>query len=144
MASRSCEIRSERFGSAPCWIQLQNFCVLIGELLDLFTREEQIYLLDLRNQMVHSYFANRHREHVVVKYAVRGKLQTEKLSDSDYHAIVRSFHETGKSVDAVLAPMIARALDQKLRYWTAIGAMQKERDAIYKVLIEGKTFEIKV
>jgi len=124
--------------------QLQNLCVLMAEVMDLFTREEQIYLVDSRNRWVHSYLANPHGDVVVVKYAAGGKIKTERLANADYHTIVRSFYEDGKNPDAVLAPMVARALDQKLRYWVAIGTLQKKKEAIYAALLEGKIFEIKV
>lgn len=123
--------------------QLQNLCKLTSELLDSFTREEQIFLLDLRNQWVHGYLAKRHRDNVSVKYAQNGKLHTEKLTRAEYTEITRMFFEQG-NLDDTLSAIISRALDQKHRYWTAIGVLQKFEKEMYRILRDGETFNITV
>ncbi len=123
--------------------QLQNFCVIVGEVLDLYSREEQIVLTDLRNQWVHTYFANRHREHIAVKYAVKGRIISERLSQRQYFEATDEVFRRG-GLHQVLAPLVARALDKKLRYWPVLGIMQKDREKLYKALREGKKFEMRI
>jgi hypothetical protein len=124
-------------------LQLQNLCQLTSELLDSFTREEQIFLLDLRNQWTHGYLANRHRERVTVKYTQNGKLRSEQLSNSEYTEVTRVFFEQG-NLDNTLKPIISRALDKKHRYWTAVGVLQKFEKEMYRILRDGETFNITV
>lgn len=123
--------------------QLKNLCELTSELLSSFTREEQIFLLDLRNQWTHGYLANRHREKVTVKYTQNGELRSEHLPHADYAEITRAFFEKG-NLDATLQPIIARALDKKHRYWTAVGFLKKFEKEMYRILRDGETFNINV
>ncbi len=125
--------------------QLQNFCVLIAELLGEFSREEQIFLDDLRNQWVHSYFSKRHREEFPVKFCADGELVHEQITRDEYDAVIRSFYANGESLDEILAPMISRAIDTKRhRYWYAIEAWQKDSEAIYAAFRNGDTIKIDV
>lgn len=125
-------------------IQLSNFCILVGEVLGLYSKNEQLFLVDLRNQWVHTYLTNRHREIVSVKFYEAGKIRQEKMSWEDYHAAIRPFFENGKSLDETLAPLIARALNVNLRYWHAVGAFQKNKMEIYAAMRAGKHIQILV
>ncbi len=126
--------------------QLQNFCVVVGEVLDQFTREEQIFLVDLRNQWVHTYFANRHRDQITVKYAEKGKIITEKLTWRQYFETMDALWEKAKvsGLDNVLTPLVARALDKKLRYWPVMTILQRDRDKLYKALRDGQKIAIRI
>lgn len=124
--------------------QLIKFCALIGEVLDQYSKAEQLFLINLRNQWVHSYFANRHREQVSVKFCEAGKIRQERMTWDDYHSVIRPFFENGKSLDETLTPMIARALNMKLRYWHAIGVFQKTKMEIYLDLKAKKRITIRV
>jgi hypothetical protein len=124
--------------------QLGNFCTLVGELLCSFSPEEQIFLTDTRNQWVHSYFANRHRENVAVKYAENGKIVSKQIPWASYELALRPFHENGLSLDQTLKPLVERALDRKFRYWYAIGEMQQHRDRLYAALRAGERIRIDV
>lgn len=123
--------------------ELQKLCSLAGDLLGLYTREEQLFLINLRNQFVHSYFANRHRDIVNVKYALEGKIVVEHIPRSEYHAIIRLFM-TKDTIDNTLQPLISRALNPALRYWTAMGDLQTRKEDLYNCLHSGKTIEIRV
>jgi|SRR5690554_1581864 len=123
--------------------QLQQLCKLTSELLNVFTRDEQIFLVDLRNQWTHGYLANRHRDRVVVKYAENGAIKSEQIPHSEYIEITRVFFEKGK-LDATLKPIVDRALDKKHRYWTAVGVLKKFEKEMYRILREGETFNITV
>lgn len=122
--------------------QLQNLCALVGEVLNEFSREEQILLTDLRNQLVHGYLTNRHQAQVSVKYVSARKIVKEKIANSSYYEIVNRFYLNGQPFDQTLAPLIARALNKKLRYWDAIAHFQKNREAVYSAILNRKTFEI--
>lgn len=125
--------------------QLQNFCTLIAEFLGEFSREEQIYLVDLRNQWVHSYLINRHQERVKVKYVENGEFRSNRISSEEYYGILRSFHTKGESVDEVLCPITARALElKKHRYWYALEVWQKDHEKIYQSFRDGNTIKIDV
>jgi hypothetical protein len=123
--------------------QLQNLCKLTSELLNLFSREEQIFLLDLRNQWTHGYFSNRHREKVSVKYVSNGLIVTEKLEHADYSELVGRFYQKG-NLDQTITPIISRALMQEHRYWKCVVVLQQTNEDIYRILKNGETFNITV
>lgn len=123
--------------------QLKKFCGVTGELLELFTREEQIFLVDLRNQWVHGYLSARQKEEISVKFYRGGVVVREKISRLGYAGIMEEFYGGG-SIDQTLQPIIARALNVEHRYWQAIGKLQKEWDEIYRCLREDKCFNITV
>lgn len=126
--------------------QLRNFCVIVGEVLDKYTREEQIFLADLRNQWVHTYFANRHRDAISVKYAAKGKVIMERLTGQEYFVAMSALYDQAKAsgLDNVLTPLVARALDQTLRYWSVMAILQRDREKMYKLLREGQRIEIRI
>lgn len=124
--------------------QLSHFCVLVGEVLNQYSKNEQLFLVDLRNQWVHSYLANRHRDHVSVKFCEAGKIRQERMTWDDYHAAIRPFFENGKSLDETLSPLIARALNMNLRYWHVIGIFQETRMEIYAALRARQLIQIGV
>lgn len=123
--------------------QLKKFCRLTSELLELFTREEQIFLVDLRNQWVHGYLSSRQKEEVSVKFSKDGVIVRDKVSRLGYAEIMEGFYGRG-SIDQILQPLIARALDKQHLYWQAIGKIQVERDEIYRCLREDECFNILV
>jgi hypothetical protein len=124
--------------------ELRKFCTLVGELLCSFSPEEQMFLTDLRNQWVHSYFSSRHRDPVPVKYAEDGKIVSKQIPWTSYQQLLSPFYDNGRSLDQTLKPLVDRALDQTLRYWTAIGEMQRRRDQLYAALRAGEKIHIRV
>lgn len=123
--------------------QLQNLCKLTSELLEIFTREEQIFLLDLRNQWVHGYLTNRHRDKISVKFSQNGKIVKEKIPNREYAEIIGIFYDKG-TLDHTLQPMINKALSKHHRYWKSIGVLQNFNSEIYRILREGERFNITV
>lgn len=121
--------------------QLQNLCKLTSELLDQFTREEQIFLLDLRNQWTHGYLANRHQEQVTIKFSQNGKIRSELIPHNEYADITRSFFEKG-SLDETLQPILSRAFDKRHRYWEGVSVLQKLEKEMYRILRDGELFNI--
>lgn len=121
--------------------QLKRFCRSTSELLEIFTREEQIFLVDLRNQWVHGYLSNRHKEDVSVKFSSGGVIVRERISRLDYAEIMEGFYGRG-SIDQTLQPIIARALDKQHLYWQAMGKLQADRDEIYRCLRDDECFNI--
>ncbi len=121
--------------------QLSNFCVLVGELLEVLSREEQIYLYDYRNQLVHAFLTSRHKDIISVKFFAKKRFEKEKIPYEEYHRICRE--HTG-TLDSYLSTIIAKTLDRKLRYWQAVGVFQKEMSSLYQCLQDGKRIRIQV
>ena len=124
--------------------QLEKFCTLISRFIGNLSREEQIYLLDFRNQLVHSYLSGIHESRIKVKCIHQGQFVTENISTDQYNEIIRSFYEGGKTVDQVVAPLVTPLLNRENNpnYWLAIESMQFHSDEIYRILREGEIFNI--
>jgi len=121
--------------------QIRHFCYAAGEVLNKFSREEQIFLVDFRNQLVHSYLRGRHSQAIKVKYYSNGQLMTESLSWKEYSDITKQFYEKAP-LDEVLAQIIKKALDPNLHYWQLVNYFDKNKETLYKLMREGKTFSV--
>lgn len=126
--------------------ELQKFCFIVGELLSEYSREEQIYLQDHRNTLVHSYLASRHRTFITVKHYSNSQLNSERLPWDAYHQIIRSFLETTPHWETDIYELLARVLsdNHSHRYWQVLANLQARRNDIYYMLCEGKLFTLVV
>jgi hypothetical protein len=122
---------------------LTGFGAITSELLGSLSREEQIFLGDFRNQLVHSYLAGRHKKFITVKHCEEGRLVSERLADIEYQALIRSFHEPPRSMDQIIQPMISKLIDRGTShsYWDALGALQRNSEAIYLALREDRPID---
>lgn len=123
--------------------RLTGIGTVTSELLGTLSREEQIFLGDFRNQLVHSYLAGRHKKFITVKHCKKGLLISERLVDTEYQALIRSFHEPTRPMDQIVNPMIAKVIDRDKphRYWGALGVLQRNSEAIYLALREGRPID---
>lgn len=125
--------------------ELQKFCGIVGQVLALYSREEQIFLSNWRNQLVHSYLSGRHREKIGVKFAVEGRVVSTNIRSREYHDIFNSLTvDKGHDAFQAAGPLIARALDQRLKYWSAVGTLQRGQERMYEEMRAGRIFNILV
>ena len=123
--------------------QLEKFCGVVAQVLELLTREEQIFLTNWRNQLVHSYLSGRHSEKIGVKFATGGRIVFETIHWREYHDIFNQLTvDRGHDTLQAASPLIARALDQKLVYWKAIHLLQANQEEMYRVMLLGGTINI--
>lgn len=124
--------------------QISKLCTMSTELLEKLTKEEQVFITDMRNQLVHGAFNNRHNDKVSVKYFISGEFKTEKISREDYAAIIRSFHDRG-DLDGVLGGIIDRFLNlSETYYWRLFGLMQNNHSVVYEYLVNDYDIKITV
>jgi hypothetical protein len=121
--------------------QMQKFCAATAELLDKFTKAEQVFLVDVRNQSVHGYLNGRHQRQVSIKYLDRGNFIKEKLKHSDYADLIRPFYEFGE--ESVLSILLRRVLDRSLLYWRLTEGLRRQGDNLYRGIREGERFQIR-
>lgn len=123
--------------------QLEKFCGVVAQVLGLFSRDEQIFLSNWRNQLVHSYLAGRHRDRIGVKFASEGRVISITLPWREYHDIFNSFTaDKGHDTFQAASPLLARALDQKLVYWSAVHLLRERQERMYEVMRLGGTINI--
>lgn len=72
-------------------LQIIEYIEAIKEFLAQYSKEEQILIINLRNQYVHSYLSGRHSSATIkVKYVEDGILRQENISIDEYHRIIES------------------------------------------------------
>jgi len=125
-------------------LHMQYYCELslsffssIKDILKLYSRGEQIFLIYLRNQWVHSFLLGRHNENIGIKYFEGDKFIQETIPTEDFHKIVFPYFKN-ESIDKTVEPMIRRFMDKKLKYWKIIAELQKKHVAMQQHMLDGK------
>jgi len=73
-------------------LQVIEYIETIKEFLSEYSKEEQILIINLRNQYVHSFLSGRHSKTTMkIKYVENGKFREENILIDDYHLIIESF-----------------------------------------------------
>ena len=67
----------------------REFMDTIRDVLCLYSREEQLFVRDLRDQWVHSWLARRHNESFDIKFYDGTRVVTERVSRDSYYAAIR-------------------------------------------------------
>ncbi len=128
----------------PFCDQAERFVKTVEEILSRYSRDEQLFISDFRDQIVHSWLGRRHMDHFRVRHFDGKNIVREELGMMDHAAIVRPFYETG-IYDLDLPRILSRFRDLTLRYWHVViemnapGVLQQLQDA----LMNGKRFRIK-
>lgn len=121
----------------------REFVETVKEVLSLYSREEQLFIRDLRDQYVHSWLARRHRESFSVKFYDGSQIVTETVDRDSYYAALRPLFENANGLDAVLKPLIERATKGELRYWNAVRLLKTQMPLLERAIMEGLDVEIK-
>ena len=121
--------------------QAEYFFGTVREIMGKYSKSEQIFIVYLRNQWVHSFLSGRHAEKVGIKFVENDKLKSEQLTRDQYDELVRP-HFKKASLDQTLQELVSRAIDQNLEYWTIVGEFQKKRNAFYEAMLSGREFNL--
>jgi len=106
--------------------QANVFFKYIKEILSEYTREEQIYINDMRNCLVHSWLASKLIDEVRIKYFNGVELTHETLSRVEYHKIIRdALSNFERTPDEVMRPLVDRFKDRKHKYWQVVEHLAK-------------------
>jgi hypothetical protein len=119
--------------------QVRTFFRYIREILALYSREEQLFIRDFRDQIVHSWLARRHVDAFRVKYFSAGEFRQERISSEDFNALLRPFYASGP-LDRTLATLLGRGLDQGLPYWKAVHELRAKLPMLQDAMILGRMF----
>lgn len=120
---------------------LQNLCksaaeflTTVKELLGLYSREEQYFLRDLRDQWVHSWLARRHQTSFKLKYFDGVSYQVESFDRENYYALLRPLYEHPSGLDDLLSSLLQRSLKKSLRYWNAVEMLKRQMPELQRVI----------
>jgi hypothetical protein len=99
--------------------QADQFVDAVREVLRLYTRGEQVFIADYRDQLVHCWLGRRHGATFRLKHFDGRAVVVEDVSPEEHASIVRPFYESGPLDDA-LSTLTQRFRDRSLRYWHVI------------------------
>jgi len=119
--------------------QACKFFRMIEEVLSLYSREEQIFLNDIRNQSVHSWLARRHMHEFQITYFNGTELVREKITQESFNGIVQPFFMAG-SLDETLCKLIKRFMSRRLKYWDAVEEIKRSLQLLQEAMVKGNKF----
>lgn len=120
--------------------QAETFIGLIEGVASQYTREEQAFISSVRDQLVHSWLAKRHRDRISFKYFDGEKLIVEELPATDYHALIRPFYEAPEGFEASLTHLVDRFLHNPKDYWSAVSTVKAALPELQRAMLEGREF----
>ena len=112
---------------------IDGFCKLAIDVLEQYSREEQIFLCDIRNQIVHGYFSNRHREKITVKFSQYGQVVKERLGIEEYNAA--RFAIPTLNLDDQIVHLMPRFFEGIPDFWKALSQLRSNK--LYGEMSEG-------
>jgi len=116
--------------------ELQKVLSIISSVVSVYSREEQIFLDDVRNQLVHSYLSGRHHDMKRVRYVENGVFSRENLPIEKYQEVIRGIYEQG-GLDSTLSKLLSKSLDSAGPYWRMIEKLHKDFDNINGLVLAG-------
>jgi hypothetical protein len=119
--------------------QARRFFRTIEEVLSLYSREEQIFLYDIRSQLVHSWLARRHVEEFQIKYFDGREVIYEKIRQDLFNRIVQPFYLAGP-LDKTLYILIQKFLSRRLKYWDTIEEIKRSLPLLQEAMTKGNEF----
>ncbi|KJF90410.1 hypothetical protein [Photobacterium leiognathi] len=120
--------------------QANVFCDAVKALLQQYSKEEQIFIQNIRNQWVHSHLNGVHSESIKVKYLENGEIVSKNLPYEKYHDLIRPVFYQGK-LDDTLASLRQRFMNQNGAYWYLLKEIQVSIKIIYGAMLNGSEFQ---
>ena len=122
--------------------QADTFVRLIEDTVASFSEAEQIFISSYRDQLVHSWLANRHRSSVHVKYYDGISLVRREMEESEYHGVVRPFYEHPDGFERVIQLLVRRFIERPTNYWSAVASVKANLSEVHSAIYEGREFII--
>jgi hypothetical protein len=140
------EAEERGFENIVAWCDLaKEWCVAAQGVLSLFSKEEQLFIQDCRNQWVHGWLTKTQQERFRVSYFNGEKFVTEKVDREEYFDLIK-VPMVGvmdgniiyqKRLEEVLYGFSSRLLNREMQYWKMVeylngdGIMNNACEQIY-------------
>lgn len=109
--------------------QAEYYFSKIREAISVFSKQEQLFIFDFRNQIVHGHLKGRHVEKRPARWVENSLLHIENLPRKEFEELVRPIYERG-SVDSTLTPLREKFLKSASLYWTILDELVRNTKAI--------------
>jgi len=151
-------INSAHLANRPALVynsnQLLKFCKTTAKFIEIFSKDEQLFISNSRNQLVHSFLWNRHQDTASIKWCQDETVKSEKIPILEYHRIIGKFYDAPKSSDTkrilddpenlerILSSFRERVMNNPDPFWTGMTAFLKDRDQIVSLIRSDEIIEI--
>jgi len=89
------------------------------ETVSIFTREEMIFIIEMRHQYVHGRLDESHKQNRMCKYIKNKMLVSEKIkSDQYWNKYRKILNENDSNVDTALEKLRSKFYSKKTMFWT--------------------------
>ena len=122
--------------------QATRFFRRIEGVLRDYSKAEQLFLNDLRDQWVHSWLARRHRDEFPIKWFDGTSMVRENITRDEYYGLIRPLYESPEGLDPTLFILIQRFRTKPLPYWETLHAIQPVLEGFYESIRNKQTFQL--
>lgn len=121
--------------------QATEFKNSILEIFWLYTKEEQIFMQDYRNQIVHGYLNGQNEKRFRVSFVSNnGNVEVNTISANEYREIISEVHNRGLFGDIALE-LVNRFANKDLQYWKIWSEYSNIHSDLYQSMQCRKEFE---
>lgn len=121
--------------------QATEFKSSILELFRLYTKEEQVFLQDYRNQLVHGYLNGQNEKIIKIKYVSdTGTIEVKNICAVEYNKLINNIHDRGLFGDVSLE-LIGRFINKDLKFWKIWQEYSSIHSELYRNMQCRKEFE---
>lgn len=137
------DAKKKGFDRIVAWCdRAKEWCVAAQDVLSLFSKEEQFFIQDMRNKLVHGWLTNTHREKVRVKHFNGETIVSEAIEREEFIDLmmvpmlgVRDGNIIyQKGLDEVLEGFTRRFLNREMDYWRIVDGLNRKgfMDRVYQ------------
>lgn len=122
--------------------QILEYFESIKELLQQYSKAEQVFIVYLRNQYVHSFLSGRHEKNYNIRYVENYQLKTENISIAEFDELTRDMFEN-YNLDQLLKNLIDKWLTIECKYSNVIRELIVNENFIYDSIYHGREVKFK-
>lgn len=129
------EAEKKGYANMVAWCEsAREWCVAVQEVLSLFSKDEQLFIQDMRDQLVHGWLNKTHRERFPVKYFNGEAIVKEEVDREDYQDIIKipmlGVRDGNiifqKGLDDTLTEFSAKFINSELNFWRIVNGLNSE------------------
>ena len=84
------EAEEKGYSNMAIWCdRAKEWCIAAQDILSLFSKEEQLFIQDRRNKLVHGWLNKTHQERFNIQYFNGEKIVQEQVSKEEYNDIIK-------------------------------------------------------
>ncbi|WP_299735755.1 hypothetical protein [uncultured Endozoicomonas sp.] len=119
--------------------QAEHLIELLKDIIEKFSVTEQLFILNLRNQYVHSYLVGRHNDSITIKFLENRKIVKRAMDHQEYHDMLLPLFEAG-NLDETVQNIICRIDHQNDKFFKFLAELQQRNQELHSSINNGQQF----